>query len=257
MMGRAKKTWKNPAIIFSAALLAVLLLAGPLFAEEQTSQSLSEKIEGWGIEAGVATDVYGKYIWRGQTLVDDPVFQPGAYIAKDNFTASIWGNHTLTDDKEWTEVDYALDYTTSLEFIRPELEIASLSVGYIYYDFPNLPEGDDSQEIYAGIAVDTLLAPSFTVYHDYDEGDGTYYEAGVSHSVPLDNLSLNLSATVGYNDGQWAFDSSWSSALLGVSLTIPLTERVSLDPGVFYSVALDSQYEDEVYAGFSLGVQIW
>jgi hypothetical protein len=105
--------------------------------------------------------------------------------------------------------------------------------------------------------MDTLLSPSVVVYHDFDEGDGTYYEASASHSIPLDTLSLNLSGTVGYNDGQWGYDSSFSAALFGASVTIPFTERVSLEPGVFYSLALDSQYDDEIYAGASLAIQLW
>jgi hypothetical protein len=194
--------------------------------------------------------------------VDDAVFQPGGYVTIENFTASIWGNYTLEDHREWTELDYVVDYTTSLGCLSPELELASLSVGYIYYDFPNLSSDDDSQEVYAGVAVDTLLSPSFIVYHDFDEGDGTYYEGAVSHSqslemLSLEKLSLNLSAAVGYNDGQWDFDSSFSSATFGASLSIPITERISIEPGVFYSAALDSQYDDEFYGGASLSILIW
>lgn len=249
--------WKSLSIVFSAVVFSFLPTASPLFAEEQGAKSLKEKIGQWDVQVGATADLYTKYIWRGQTLVDEPVFQPGAYVGVEDFTASIWGNYTLTDDKEWTELDYALDYTKSLEFMNPKLEDVSLSLGYIYYDFPNLPAGENTQEIYAGIAVDMLLSPSLTVYRDYDQGDGTYYEFAVAHSLPMDKLSLNLSAAVGYNDGQWDFDSSFSSATFGLTVTIPLTERVSIEPGFFYSEALDSQYDDESYGGFSLSFQLW
>jgi hypothetical protein len=230
-----------------------LVLAGPAFAESED--------EGWvtdyGVTAGATVDFYTKYIWRGQNLVDDPVLQPSAYVSAVGFTASIWGNVTLDGEKEFTELDYTLDYTTSLGVIDDRLEKVSVSAGYIYYDFPNLSSSDDSQEIYAAVAVDTLLSPSFVVYYDYDEGDGTYYEASVSHSVPLDPVELNLCATVGYNDGQWGFDSSFSAAALGASLVIPLTEWVSIEPAIIYSVALDNQYDDEFYGGFSIDIHPW
>ena len=171
-------------------------------------------------------------------------------------TASIWGNYTLSDQREWTELDYTLDYTICLEAIDPKLDIVSVSAGYIYYEFPNLSSDDDTQEIYAAISVDTLLAPSLTIYHDYDQGEGTYYELGASHSLPLDKLTLNLSATIGYNDDQWDLDSSFSSAALGATLTLPFTETISLEPGIYYSLAMDSQYDDEVYAGLSFAIDL-
>ena len=257
MVGRKRVPRENLSAIFSAIVFAFLLTAGPLFAEEEGAYLPMEKVGEWNVQADATADLYTKYIWRGQTLVDEPVFQPGAYVSIESFTASIWGNFTLTDDKEWTELDYTFDYTASLEFINPELKGVSVSLGYIYYDFPNLSAGEDSQEIYAGIAVDTLLSPSFAVSHDYDQGDGTFYEFAAAHSLPIDKLSLNLSAAVGYNDGQWDFDSSFSSATFGASLTIPLTEKLSFEPGIFYSAALDSQYDDEFYGGFSIGVQLW
>jgi hypothetical protein len=234
-----------------------LLVAGAALAEEQGANSPIGRIAELDTRAGATIDLYGQYIWRGQTLVDDPVFQPGAYIGVGAFTGSIWGSYTLTDEKEWTEVDYILDYTRSLGFAGPRFEVVSVSLGFIYYDFPNLHAGDDSQEVYAAVAVDTFLSPSLTVYHDYDQGDGTYYEFAVAHSLPVDKLSLNLSAVIGYNDTQWDFKSSFSSALFGAGLTVPLTERVSFEPGVFYSAALDSQYDDEFFGGFSISVELW
>jgi len=257
MLGRRKKFMRNLSIVFSATVFLWFLTSGSALADEPGTYSPIEKMEEWEVHVGASADLYTKYIWRGQTLVDEPVFQPGAHVGIGDFTASIWGNYTLTDDKEWTELDYTLDYTRSLEFIDPRLEMIGVSLGYIYYDFPNLPASEDSQEIYAAIAVDTLLSPSFAVYYDYDQGEGTYYEISVAHSFPVDKLSLNLSAAVGYNDGQWDFDSSFSSATFGATLTIPLTEKISFEPGVFYSAALDNQYDDEFYGGFSLGIQLW
>ncbi len=249
---------KNSLTYLLIAALMHVLLIDSTFAQDIQEPVLEEQeTERWNISAGGTVDFYSKYIWRGQNLVDDPVLQPGAYVSAKGFTASIWGNYTLTNDKEWTELDYALDYTMSLGVIDERLEKVSASIGYIYYDFPNLSTDDSSQEIYAGISVETLLSPSFAVYHDFDEGDGTYYEISAGHSLPLiDPLSLSLSATVGYNDGQWGYDSSFSSATLGAGLTFPLTEKISFEPGIYYSLELDSHYDDEFYAGFSLGIEL-
>lgn len=246
---------KEILVGLALVVFSLLLTGRPAFAEDDASHSSLESIRTWDISVGAGVDFYSKYIWRGQNLVDEPVLQPSAYVGIENFTASVWGNYALTDDEDWTELDYTFDYTTSLAFVSPKLEKLSVSFGYIYYDFPHLPPNNDSQEVYAAIAADTLLSPSLAVYHDYDQGDGTYYEFSVAHSMPIEPLSLNLCATVGYNDGQWDFDSSFSNALLGASLTIPLTERIAFEPGIFYSAALDSQYDDEFYGGFSMSVE--
>ena len=234
-----------------------VVVLGHAFAENESDDEAGIKLSDWDVEAGATIDWYTKYIWRGQNLADDGVFQPSGYVSIAEFTASFWGNYMMTDTKVWTERDYGLDYSKSLGFIEPEFEKVSVSFGYIYYEFPNLPSGEDSQEVYGAVAVDTFLSPSLAVYHDYDEGDGTYYEGSVGHSLPvIDPLTLNLSASIGYNDGQWDYDSSFSSALLGASVTFPLSDMLSFEPGIFYSVALDSQYDDEFYGGFSLSIDL-
>lgn len=239
-------------------VIPVLLPSRTAFADDANSKyAAKERAPQWDVAVGGGVDFYSKYIWRGQNLLDDPVLQPNAYVNIEDFTVSIWGNYGIQNDEDWTELDYTLDYTTSLDFVKPEGDMVSVSVGYIYYDFPNLPPNQDSQEVYGAIALDMLLSPALAVYHDFDQGDGTYYEFSVGHGIPVDPLSLNLSAAVGYNDGQWDFDSSFSNLLLGAGLAFPITDRITFEPQVFMSVALDSQYDDEFYAGFSLKAELW
>ena len=53
--------------------------------------------EDSAIGVDVSADFYGKYIWRGQNLSDDPVFQPGVSITWGKLTAGFWGNMDLTN----------------------------------------------------------------------------------------------------------------------------------------------------------------
>jgi len=62
------------------AVLAALLPVNSSLAEEQEAQSIKEKLDAWDIEIGATLDLNGKYIWRGQNLVDYPVLQPGASL---------------------------------------------------------------------------------------------------------------------------------------------------------------------------------
>lgn len=195
-----------------------------------------------------------KYIWRGQNLVDGPVLQPEGSLSYQGWTGTVWANYDADEGDEWTELDYTLDYTTSLGVLASSLEILSVSVGYTYYTFPNLDADDDSHEVYAGLSLDTLLSPSLTVYYDFEQGDGMYYEAAIAHSFSLGAPVLSLGGSVGYNDGQWGYESSFSAAGLSVGLDVPVTKALTWNATAAVSLALDSQYEDEFYGGVGLSV---
>jgi hypothetical protein len=199
-----------------------------------------------------------KYIWRGQNLVDGPVLQPEGSLSYRGWTGAVWANYDADEGDEWTEVDYTLDYATSLGPVTSSLEILSASVGYTYYTFPPLrhhPEvgvHDDSHEVYAGLSLDTLLSPSLTVHYDFAQGDGVYYEFRVGHGFSLGGAKLSFGGSVGYNDGQWGYDPSLSAALLSVGLDVPVTKGLIWNASAAASVTLDSQYDDEEFFGTSV-----
>lgn len=66
------------------------------------------------IDFPITADYLGKYIWRGQNLSDDPVFQPGLSASYKGLTALIWGNLELTNingnNGDFSELDYSLGY---------------------------------------------------------------------------------------------------------------------------------------------------
>ena len=96
-------------------------------------------------------------------------------VSFDKFTVSYWTNTQLStsaagefdvnDDgivdgnflkhDETTETDIVLDYTTSVG------ELLSVSVGNIQYNF-NIP--GNTNELYLGLGLDTILAPVITSY---------------------------------------------------------------------------------------------
>lgn len=223
--------------------------------------SVQAQEEGWItpiIEADVAFN--SKYIWRGQNLGDDFVVQPSVTLGGDMgdkgaLSLNIWGNYD-TDSEDITEVDYTVDYTL------PVGEYFSVSVGYILFQFPQ-SSGDDefSHEVYGALGLeipitdDIALSTALSVNHDFEDGDGAYYNLGVSTGIPIKEFAtVDLGASVGYNDGQWGYDPSFADCLLSAGLSIPIGDHVTLAPGVNYSVALDDQYDDEFFAGVSLSV---
>jgi hypothetical protein len=189
----------------------VLLLFVPIGAAED---------DGIGID--VSADFYGKYIWRGQNLSDDPVFQPGVGITWDRFTVGFWGNMDLRNPDnigngnsgDFSEVDYSLDFSDSF----PGIEWLSYSVGVIYYDFPGTSV-PDTTEVYWGLGLDVLSEPTITVYHDVDEAEGTYVNLGFSHSfdeiAKIGDMPVGMELGVGlgwgsnkYNKYYWGTEQS-------------------------------------------------
>ncbi len=171
------------------------------------------------LELELTFDYFGKYIWRGQNLSDDPVFQPGASLGWNGFTLGWWGNINTTKINDlggkFTEHDWSLDYSGDLPFDLPFVEDVGYSVGVINYYFPTLDDAGETTEVYWGLNFDLPLSPSFTIYHDVDEIKGTYASFGIGHSIekiaeltPDIPIGMDIGASLGwgsrsYNNGYW------------------------------------------------------
>ncbi|MFH1218181.1 MAG: hypothetical protein V1706_16935 [Pseudomonadota bacterium] len=223
--------------------------------------------------ADLSVSALSKYVWRGYELSKDSIIlQPSMTIGYKGFGFNLWGNldtdeHeflTLEDDgstgpdansMSWNETDMTISYDASCSF-------ADYGVGYIYYSVDGLP---DTQEIYASVTLKTLLAPSLTIYRDYDAMPGWYISAGISHSFPInEELSLDLGAKVGYydiddestiadpDDPSDAY-SGFHDGVLSASMTFPMGEYFSITPELYYSFPLTSDAEDVIESGSANG----
>ena len=193
----------------------------------------------------VTADYMSKYIWRGQDFTDEPVFQPGATVAYKNLTLGVWGNLETTSvngqSGDFTEVDYYVDYSASI----PGMEKLGYSLGYIYYDFPEVPA--DTEEVYVGLSYDTFLSPSATLYFDIDAADGYYLSLGVEHTIEnvIGEVGADISASLGYGDSDynsfyWGVTSSKVNDLV-VGVGFPFeVGKITVTPSVTYVALLDS-----------------
>lgn len=196
------------------------------------------------VEGDAYIGVYEKYLWRGFDLTGeaDYVVQYGTDLSTGGFTLSWWGNHN-TDTGNLDEVDVVLDYSFDLN------ELASLSVGNILYDVDGAA---DTNEIYAGIALNTILEPSLTAYYDYDEFEGSVYlSLALGHSLAVaENISVGLGAAANYyymdntltgtgRDEDFAHNAEFS-----VGVDYAVTEQISVSPSVLYSTPLSDDAED-------------
>lgn len=162
-----------------------------------------------GIDFEVTADFFGKYIWRGQDLNDDPVFQPGLTANYGGLSAAIWGNLELTNingnSGDFSEIDYSLDYSSAV----PGMRGIGYSIGAIYYDFPGT-KVKDTTELYWGLKFDLPLSPSITFYHDVDEAKGTYASFALGHSIenivrlgPDIPIGMEVGASLGWGSGSY------------------------------------------------------
>jgi len=192
---------------------------------------------------------FSNYVWRGQKLSNSYVIQPSIGITYKGFGANIWSNiDSDYDDKvEHTETDFTVDYSFSIEKF-------SFDVGYIYY---GLEGAEDTQEFYLSAGYDMLLNPTVTIYYDFDEGEGGFIVASVSHSFELtSDISLDLGASASYNlrnkvmgyDSNGDEFSNFYNGELSASMGIPVTEAITIEPVVSYSFPLSNDAEDALRA---------
>lgn len=170
-------------------------------------------------------DVASRYIWRGFDLNPNkkPVIQPSIDFAfgQSGFSLNLWSSISFIN-KDLNEFDLILSYATDLS------KDVSLTAGFIHYAWylaNNFKfKNDTSQEVFLSIESPTVfLHPSLSIYHDFTVGDGIYLLLAINHSFPLfEKLGANLSASLGYNGGQWLTEGSDPGfSDLNFGLTIP------------------------------------
>lgn len=214
------------------AMLAAIFAASPALAFEGSADAY--------------VGVYSKYLWRGIDFSDendDFVVQPGVDVSINNFTVSFWGNIS-ENTGDMNEVDLTLDYSRDLS------DLVSISVGNILYDVDGY---SDTNELYLGVALNTILEPSLTVYFDYDEYDTVYAALAIGHSFDVaEKTSLSLGAVAGYlfdDEDGYGTDDDWAQNLdLSAGLDYALNDNISISASVLYTTPLSDEAEDNTGA---------
>jgi hypothetical protein len=186
-----------------------------------------------------------KYIWRGFTNSAGSVAQNDISVGFNDFTLNVWGNYDAGDSKRVNEVDYTLDYTK-------RAGIYNYSLGYTYYTFPNT-RVNKTQELYFGITnSDSEWSPALTVYHDFDEGKGTYATLSVSHNLTESRFPARFTASVGYNSKLYWRKSGFSDAVFSLSVPVKVSRNLAVVPTFWYSAGLDSDFKSTFFTGLQL-----
>jgi hypothetical protein len=226
--------------------------------------ALPDKAKAEVVYGSASVDVLTNYVWRGQNLGDDGVVQPSIQSTKDNLSLNIWSNYDLKRNRN-NEVDVTINYSVESEGI-------SIDAGYIYYA---LKDADDTQEVYISAALEMYLAPTMTLYFDFDEGDGAFLVMSIGHDVAIDeksslhfgaSASLNIENKVMGRDAKNDEFTNWYNSELTASYTMNIARNIILEPKMAYSFALSNDAErairsasvdnddKEFYAGVNLTV---
>jgi hypothetical protein len=251
-------------------LLILYFIAGvpTAFAAEETpipgegttvAKADQEKADRPTASADVA--FLSQYIWRGYALSKDSlVIQPSVTAAYKGFSLNVWGNldtdcyqGAYKGDSKWNETDLTFGYDTSFG-------ILGVGAGFIYYA---LDGADDWKEFYLSLGLDTLLAPTLTVYREVSKNQGWYVHLGISHSFELPKeMTLDLAGSVSYwgsdNDNMVEYNSDLSrttqrfsglhDGLVSVGLTIPFWKYFTVVPSIAYAFPLSHQADNEIQA---------
>jgi len=246
-------------VLWCAAVLAGVTTTG---AEEKKDN----------VSVNVTADLFSKYVWRGQNIIDDWVLQPSITVGYRGFTGSIWGNMDLhgkvADERELTELDYSVDYSNT----SPGQDVLGYSLGVIYYDLLNA-HALTTGELYAGLSASVPWSPAIRAYYDFDEIDGTYVQLSIGHTIEKIRewgsdcyCGLQAGAGVGYgsrgyNEGYFGLD---EGALNDLTLTAGLPiclGQWTIKPSVGYSTMIDDDIRsvtansDNLWGGVSASYQ--
>ena len=196
----------------------------------------SYAIAGEDVSVSVSVDYVSEYVFRGVSFARGAV-QPGIEISKGGFTAGVWTSAAIGEASAAAgdEIDVYAGYSWDLN------DVVSADVGATIYHFPDVEGslfdfGDASTiEVYAGASFDTALAPSLYGYYDIDLEAFTI-EGGVSHSLPLtEKTSLDLGATAGLVTADGGGDYQYGAA--SASVGYGFSDDVSAYIGANYSIS--------------------
>jgi hypothetical protein len=250
-----KEYFRRLAAALAYTLVLLVLVPSGFAAEE-------DKVTG-----EIAASVMSAYIWRGQEMTRNSiVVEPSATVSYKGFSVNVWGNldtkpYLATDGNHsarFTETDITVSYSHKFGIVQ-------LTPGYIYYvleaPYSGAIDPLDSQEVFFTVGLDTILAPTVTVYKEIAHYHQWYGLLGISHTFALhEKIGLKLAATASYLQSEKAatypeYDrdsvatrekfNNFHDGTVSVSVPVALTKSLTIAPILTYVFALsdDARYE--------------
>lgn len=211
-----------------------------------------------GLVAGVASaevsttlDIASAYVFRGVTLNDGAVVQPGIEASGfglpeecGSISAGAWGNYDLNDYSQngavgssFVESDWYASY--SLPSLVDGLD---LSVGYCEYAYAG---GASDKEVNVGAGYEIAGVSLGVTYYQGVGGlihQQKYVEFDAGYGFDIsEELSASVDASAGYLDPSVAGESGFSDYSVGASLSYALSEKWSAGVSATYIGQIDDK----------------
>ncbi len=179
----------------------------------------------------IGTDIgfLTRYVWRGVTRHDGPVFHTDLLLSYWNrsfgVTGGLWGNISLSGANELDRIGFGqtwLGETNAWLEVSGTVGPAFLAGGMIGYFFDTTNASgptaslENTHEVYARLELPSLpvVVPRLATFVDVDAVGGIYFEPGLTVRVPIwvgllfPAGSLFLDAAAGFSFGQEYDDES-------------------------------------------------
>jgi len=204
-------------------------------------------------------DLVSRYVWRGFDLLpgNHAAIQPSftVELGKSGFAIGIWSSFALAQRGTFKYSD-EIDVTLSYAFKMPEgWKLNAGFTNYGYWFANNFKFKDNtSQEFYATAAkTDLLLAPTLSVYYDFNLGSGLYVTLGGSHELKVGKkINVTVGGLIGFNSKQYINKTGFSD--VDFYAKVPLTiGKLTLIPSFNVMIPLldEVNKDTEIWFGFS------
>ncbi len=151
------------------------------------------------VHVGYSTQYEFRFVDLGSDLIEAGVDLSYNLTEDLSISGGAWYgsvNDSQTFGNSFNELDlYAA--------VSQQLGPVALELGYIYYNYQDLP-GFDTQEVYFSASAEVVwgITAGATVFYDFDSNNGWYLQPEISKSFEFTEcIALNLSAGVGVASG--------------------------------------------------------
>ncbi len=204
-------------------------------------------------------NIVSSYIWRGFDLNPDQrmVVQPSVdySFGKSGLALNIWGSFSFVN-REANEIDLTLSYAFKAS------KNVSLKAGLIHYGYYFTQDfsfdDNTSHELFVSAGLlNTITHPTLTVFYDFTNGDGFYFQLETGHSIPITpSVQTDFFASLGYNGGQWlaeGVDPGFSDLNIGMAVSLEYKDWIITPYANYTFVLLDALGSDN-YFWFGISV---
>ena len=225
--------------------------------------SLLPATAGIAAEATLDLPVNSAYVWRGQVLNNEAVFQPGLSVSAENgLSFNTWANWNLTDslgknsENEFNEVDLTVSYDVPVE-------VVDLTVGAAEYEYPNqtVEAADETssafalpstREAFVSVGKEAFpLSPCASLYYDFGAVDAFYGVLAISQGFEATKeLSFDVTLSVGAADSDYntyyfgVDDAALNDGNAKLGATYAFNDSITISAYAMYTYLLDSSIRD-------------